>query len=61
MLDSTNPLASFYQTLNSSIGNGGGKNEDLEQERDAMQRKSFQRSNKVYENNEAKKNAEAVR
>ncbi|WP_439863263.1 hypothetical protein [Pseudomonas antarctica] len=46
----SNPISgitSLLQSLGGSIGNGGGKNEDLEQERDAMQRKSFQRSNKV--------------
>ncbi|MGB3122869.1 MAG: hypothetical protein WBB95_03595 [Pseudomonas sp.] len=59
-----NGISSLLQALTGSIGGGAGgagQNKDLEDQRDQMQRKSFQRSNKVFENNEAKKNAEAVR
>ncbi|ANF84176.1 hypothetical protein A7J50_0732 [Pseudomonas antarctica] len=54
-------ISSLLQSLSGSLIGGNGKNEDLEEQRDQMQRKSFERSNKVYETNEAKKNAEAVR
>lgn len=56
-----NGIASLLQSLSGSLIGGDRKNEDLEEQRDQMQRKSFERSNKVYETNEAKKNAEAVR
>lgn len=57
-----NSISSFLSALGANFVSGStGNNEDLERERDQMQRKSFVRSNKVYETNEAKKNAEAVR
>ncbi|OAE12918.1 hypothetical protein AZH11_10255 [Pseudomonas simiae] len=57
-------ITSLLASIGANFGSMGGSsdaNKDLEDQRDKMQRKSFERSNKVYETNEAKKNAEAVR
>lgn len=57
-----NNLSSLLQSLGGSVGGGaGGDNQDLMDQRKAMQRQSLKEANESFKLSEQKKNAEALR